>query len=147
MTIFKFIHAADFHLLGDNISLLLGAATGGDVSIKYDGTNTVFTNIAGSGKADFQMKLFTSGEIEIDGNLNHDGSNIGFFWTAPVAKGVSGADLTNNVTSCGVDDTINDISDMEISQAGFTSTRNALYQLARKLKQVNDTLRDYGMLT
>ena len=105
------------------------------------GTPTPVTNfqVAGSVKID--------SALELDGDLNHDGNNIGFFGTAPVAKGISGADLTNNVTSGGVDDTINDINGMAINAADFTTTRNAIYQLARKLKQVNDTFRDYGMLT
>lgn len=31
-------------------------------------------------------KAYFSGELEIDGDFNHDGSNIGFYGTAPIAK-------------------------------------------------------------
>lgn len=34
----------------------------------------------------YSGKLLCSAEVEIDGNLNHDGSNVGFYGTAPVAK-------------------------------------------------------------
>lgn len=32
------------------------------------------------------VKHLMSGELEIDGDLNHDGSNVGFYGTAPIAK-------------------------------------------------------------
>ena len=35
---------------------------------------------------DDQQKVLFSGEVEIDGDLNHDGSNIGFYGVAPVAR-------------------------------------------------------------
>ena len=117
---------------------VFGPTTDSDVDL---GTTTVRWKDA------FVDSLAITGAIEIGGDLNHDGSNIGFFGTAPVAQGTSGADLTNNVTSGGTDDTVDNITLGGLQNADLTSTRNAVYQLARKLKQVNDTLRDYGMLT
>lgn len=136
--------------------------TSGELDVHVGGTNQVtFTNGTFEPVTDSDIDLGTTGlrfadayiddltltaDVNIGGDLNHDGSNIGFFGTAPVAQGASGADLTNSVTSGGTDDTIDNITLGGISNADFTSTRNAVYQLARKLKQVNDTLRDYGML-
>ena len=41
---------------------------------------------------DEDAKMWLGGEIEIDGDLNHDGSNVGFYGTAPIAQpDVSGA--------------------------------------------------------
>lgn len=41
----------------------------------------------GSGRTvDIQGKGYTSGEMEIDGDLNHDGANVGFYGVAPVAR-------------------------------------------------------------
>lgn len=34
----------------------------------------------------FSTKQTFAGEVEIDGNINHDGSNVGFFGVVPVAR-------------------------------------------------------------
>ena len=71
---------------------------------------------------------------------------IGFLGSAAVVQQASGANLTNNVTSGGTDDTIADFAGALYSTDAAT-IRNDMYQLARKLKQVNDALRLYGLLT
>jgi hypothetical protein len=49
--------------------------------IIYDsGVNSAKITFDDAGNADF------TGNVEIDGDLNHDGSNVGFFGTAPAAK-------------------------------------------------------------
>lgn len=73
--------------------------------------------------------------------------NVGFFNTAVVAQQVSGANLTNNVTAGGTDDTIADFSNLTVYATDAAAIRNDIYQLSRKLKQVNDALRTYGLLT
>jgi hypothetical protein len=87
------------------------------------------------------------GALTIPGDLNHDGSYAGFFSVAPVAQPVSAADLTNNVTSGGTSDQIDDFSDLAVYGNDSAAIRNDIYQLARKLKQVNDGLRDLGLLS
>lgn len=75
---------------------------------------------------------------------------LGFFATVaatPVAQQVSGANLTNNVTAGGTDDTIANYTDLVVYANDAAAIRNDIYQLARKLKQVNDALRAYGLLT
>lgn len=78
-----------------------------------------------------------------------DASNplLGFMGSTPVAKQVSGADLTNNVTSGGTSDTIANYTDLIIYANDAAAIRNDIYQLARKQKQINDALRLYGLLT
>lgn len=76
-----------------------------------------------------------------------DATGIGFFNAAPVAQQVSGADLTNSVASGGTDDTIANFADLTTYSNDAATIRDNIYQLARKLKQVNDALRDYGLLT
>lgn len=80
------------------------------------------------------------------GGFRVDG-NIGFFNTVPVTQQVSGANLTNNVTAGGTNDQIDDYNDLVVYANDAAAIRNDIYQLARKLKQVNDGLRAYGMLT
>lgn len=72
---------------------------------------------------------------------------IGFFGTAPVVKQTSGANLTNNVTVGGVNDTIADFTSLTVYATDAAAIRNDIYQLARKLKQINDGLRAYGLFT
>lgn len=94
-----------------------------------------------------------SGDINIGNtnavnlNLGRSAGNIGFFGVTAVAKQTSGANLTNNVTSGGTNDTIADFTDLSVYANDAATIRNDIYQLSRKLKQVNDALRLYGLLT
>jgi hypothetical protein len=81
-----------------------------------------------------------------NGAVRFDG-NMGFFATAPAAQQTSGANLTNNVTSGGVNDTIADFTSLTVYATDAAAIRNDIYQLARKLKQINDGLRTYGLFT
>lgn len=92
-------------------------------------------------------KNYFAGEIELDGALNHDGTTAGFFGTAPATQQADGAALTNNVTVGGTTNTIANYTDLVIYANDAATIRNNLYQLARKLKIVDDALRTYGLLT
>ena len=72
----------------DNVPYTMG--TGGDAKIYYSNTDLILDpNIVGTGKVligatgNDDLKL---NSIEIDGDLNHDGANVGFYGTAPVAQ-------------------------------------------------------------
>ena len=71
--------------------------------------------------------------------------SIGFFGTAAVTRRTSAADLTNNVTAGGVNDTIANYTDLATYANDAAAIRNNIYQLARQLKQINDGLRAYGL--
>lgn len=71
---------------------------------------------------------------------------LGFYGTIPIIQGTNGADLTNNVTSGGTNDTIDDYTDLSTYANDASAIRNNIYQLARKLKVVNDYLRDIGLM-
>lgn len=75
------------------------------------------------------------------------GAKIGFQGSAAVAQQTSGANLTNNVTAGGTNDTIANYTDLALYTNDSVAIRNNIYQLSRKLKQVNDALRLYGLLT
>ncbi len=73
---------------------------------------------------------------------------LGFFGLAtPVVKQTSGANLTNSVTSGGSTDVIANYTDLSIYANDAAAIRNDIYQLAKKLKQINDGLRSYGLFT
>jgi len=69
------------------------------------------------------------------------------FGVSTVGQQTSGADLTNNVSSGGTDDQIDNWTDMTTYATDAAAIRNAIYQLARKLKQINDGLRNLGDFT
>lgn len=97
------------------------------------------SNTAGSN----EMTLIGGGsEVQRIGN-----NQLSFFGAAAVSQQVSGADLTNNVTSGGTDDQIDNWTDLSTYATDAAAIRNAVYQLARKLKQVNDGLRAYNLFT
>ena len=82
-------------LLLDSEALKLG--TGADATLLYDGTNLLLNPKAvGTGYFNVQGKILVDTEVEIDGDLNHDGSNIGFFGTAPTTKQTA---LTTQLTA------------------------------------------------
>lgn len=83
----------------------------------------------------------------IRGEASGSAAMIGFLGAAAVVRQASGADLTNNVTSGGTNDTIANYTSLSTYSTDAAAIRNNIYQLARKLKQVNDALRLYGLLT
>lgn len=72
---------------------------------------------------------------------------IGFLGAVASVRQASGANVTNNVTSGGTDDTIANFTDLTVYANDAAAIRNDIYQLARKQKQMNDALRLYGLLT
>ena len=91
----------------------------------------------------------SSGRCAITGSngIIFANNNIGFFATAPVVKQTSGANLTNSVTSGGSNDVIADFTSLSVYATDAATIRNDIFQLARKLKQINDGLRAYGLFT
>lgn len=89
----------------------------------------------------------TAAREYLRGEASGSAAMIGFLGTAAVVKQTSGADLTNNVTSGGSNDVIADFTSLSVYATDAATIRNDIYQLARKLKQVNDALRLYGLLT
>lgn len=72
---------------------------------------------------------------------------IGFFNATPVVQQTDGAGLTNNVTSGGSTDVIADFTSLTTYATDAAAIRNDIYQLARKVKIVDDALRTYGLLS
>ena len=75
----------------------------------------------------------TCGECNMTGDLNHDGSKVGFFGSAPVVKS-SVADLGSVTVSAGAD-TLS-LSSLQTALDGIQTTMNALL----------DALQDYGLV-
>lgn len=112
-------------------------------------TNAVGIDVqAQSGASGLNLGIRTASTLQITGGgIDHDAGNVGFFAAAPVAQQASGANLTNNVAVGGTDDIIANYTDLATYANDAAAIRNDIYQLARKLKQVNDALRLYGLLT
>lgn len=70
---------------------------------------------------------------------------LGYFGTAAAAQQAVAA-LTNNITAGGTDDQLADYTDLTTYATDAAAIRNNLYQLGRKLDQVVDALRLYGLL-
>jgi hypothetical protein len=69
----------------------------------------------------------------------------GWYNATPVVQQTS-ASLTNNVTSGGTTDTIANYTDLTVYANDAAAIRNNMYQLARKIKEIGDALRTYGLL-
>lgn len=90
-------------------------------------------------------KLRVAGEARLEDILRHTGASAGFFGASPAAQQAV-ATLTNNVTAGGTDDQVADFTDLVLYVNDAATIRNDIYQLARKVKQVVDALRLYGLL-
>jgi len=75
------------------------------------------------------------------------GQKLGFFNQTPASQQANGVNLTNNVASGGVDDTIANYTDLSTYANDAAAIRNNLYQISRKLKICNDALRTLGLLS
>ena len=100
-----------------------------------------------SAAGDNIIEFTVNGIATTDRVLCMQDNKIGFLGTAPQSQQASGANLTNNVTAGGSDDTIADFTSLVVYATDAAAIRNDIYQLARKLKQVNDALRVYGLLS
>jgi hypothetical protein len=107
-------NAADFRVESD-----------GDANcLHVNGTNNT-TQVGASSASDSAKfyvngKLSTSGETEINGDLNHDGSNIGFYGVTPAAR-PSAYSITNGTTDRAMDcnaTTLDEIADLIFTLQG-----------------------------
>lgn len=145
--------------LGHNTSGTPAAGFGSEVRTQLQSSTTVSQDAAGdvttwatathaTRKARRVFTIFDTAAREVL-RLEADGSNamIGVLGAGAVVRQTSGANLTNNVTSGGTTDQIDNWTDLTIYATDAAAIRNAVYQLARKVKQVNDALRLFGWLT
>ncbi len=89
----------------------------------------------------------TSEREFLRGEASGSDARIGFLGAAAVSQQTSGANLTNNVTSGGTTDQIDDFTNLTTYATDAAAIRNAIYQLARKVKQLNDGVRLLGLFT
>ena len=106
-----------------------------------------FIGNVGIGTSTPSYPLDVTGTTRLAGNIRHTGTSLGFFSATPAVQQTSGANITNNVTTGGVDGTIANFTDLAIYANDAATIRNDIYQLARSVKIINDALRLYGLLT
>ena len=101
-------------------------------------------NIAYYGYGSTRVDLY--GNTAVKFSVNSTG--VSFYNATPVAQGTGGQNVTNNVTdTASTDGTIPDFTNGTIYATDYTNIRNAIFQLARMLKQDHDQLRAMGILT
>lgn len=81
-----------FQLYDANKLFIIKGAASHAVSLQewQDSSGNVLASVSSAGK------IFTASEIEIDGDLNHDGTNIGFFGVTPTTRQT---ELTDELTT------------------------------------------------
>lgn len=72
---------------------------------------------------------------------------LGFWNAAPIVQPTDGAALTNSVTVGGTTNTIADFTNLTVYATDAPAIRNDIYQLARKVKIIDDALRLMGLLS
>lgn len=83
-----------------------------------------------------------TGDLEIDGALNHDGSTVGLFGTAPTAQPAAVPDFTNNTGVAG-DSTVQNVpaataSIIDSGAASLASTNAALTAIENNIADLAD---------
>jgi hypothetical protein len=122
-----------------------GAAFTVNTTTGYCVTPTIYGGTASGGTITIGGSLANNPTAKV--TICGSAEKLAFFGAAGAVRGTSGEDLTNNVTASGTTGTIEDFSDLSTYATDAVAIRRDIYQLARKLKQVNDSLRAYGMLT
>ena len=69
------------------------------------------------------------------------------FFGAAASLQSPGSDLNNNVTAGGTTDQIDNFTSLTTYSTDAATIRNDIYQLARKIKLINDALRGYGLMS
>jgi hypothetical protein len=131
--------------------------TGFGVGLKYQGKSSTtasqdmalinaewFVATHASRQADIVAKVYDTAAREVwRGRASGTAPMLGVLGATPQAR-QSMAALTNNVTSGGTNDQIDDWTDLTTYATDAAAIRNAIYQLARKLKQLSDGERLFG---
>lgn len=112
------------------------------------------SNFLGSDRYTFQkhLQLFDGRNIQVGkGTGTKFGTEttqkLGWWNKSPVVQPTNGVDLTNNVTSGGTNDQIDNYTDLSTYATDANAIRNNIYQLARKVKIINDALRLMGLMS
>ncbi len=115
--------------------------TAGDLTAKrgHFGTDGAFTS---------GMELEVTGDAKVSSTFQV-GGNSGFYGHAVAAQGTGGENVTNNVNDGGTstNGVIPNWTDGVIWANDSTAVKQAVFQLARMLKQDHDQLRAMGILT
>lgn len=136
--------AAGFGMYFDYVLPVTAGTLRSAVRVTVDWSNAVDANRAGR-----WTLACNNGNFNIQAGVTAGTNNptLGFFNSNPVQVQASAANLTNNVTSGGVNDTIANYTSLTTYSTDAAAIRNDIYQLARKLKQINDGLRLLGLFT
>jgi len=122
-----------------NYALQLSDTTGvADGGITFGTDTTLYRSAADTLKTD--DKLLVTGEVELDAALNHDGTTIGFFGTAPATQTTvadAGA-LATTETADGTYDTT--------EQDMLNNLLTDVTALRTKLNALLDALQSYGLV-
>jgi len=110
-----------------------GAAAGGSVNID-----------AGTG-GEYNGDVIIGATLARSVLLGGAATTIGFFGNAAVAQQNAGGTITNSITSGGTADTFVDYTDLTVYETDAATIRNNMYQMAAKLKKMDDALRLLGI--
>ena len=115
--------SARLHAISTTEQLRLGYDASNYLSVTVGSTGGVTFNANGSGQQfTFSDKVTASGEVELDGALNHDGTTVGLYGMTPVTRattGIAEAAFTENSggTAVNVDSTFGGYTLQQIAQA------------------------------
>jgi len=148
--------------LSDEVSLAIGDLVTGPASatanaiVRFDGIAGKVIQDSGVIIDDLNNML-VPGEVEIDGDLDHDGSNVGFYGGIPAAQAAASANLTDN-SGGTANDTVQALTNPVDTPASadalrddlvanlIPELRNNFADLAAKVNKALTVLRDIRLM-
>jgi len=120
-------------------ALYVGNGASAPTALAVGGTGTVLTGVTGANPAWSNAPALTSLTV---------GTSVGSFGASLQTQQTSTEILTNSVTPGGTTGTVGNVvaANVDTSAAALVETRNAIYQLARKVAQLQAALVAYGLL-
>lgn len=110
-------------------------------TLDLDATTTMNFRIGGTIEASLTATVFNiTGEADIDGALNHDGTTVGFFGAAPVTQRTNIGVLTDS-TGGAVDGTLNDVGAVPLQAV----INDNFADLADRVNKIEQVLQDLGL--
>lgn len=129
--------------------------------LQYKATEAlIFRNTSNATKltlADSKLTIASGVELEVNGDLNHDGTNVGFYGTSPTSQASAAADLTGNAAG-STDGIIQPLTDPASALLSVDALRNDLVaniipelrnnidELRVKVNSALTTLRGVGLI-
>lgn len=113
----------------------------GDFRITQANANDLIFAVNGG----YRLIIRSSGATEVEGDLDHDGSNVGFYSKAPVGQAADIVQVTDSTGGTAGNTCAAITAGALYSQADMTAVKNCLASLIAKINALDTAIDDIGI--